>query len=422
MDNKKNKRSLWKEFITGVAATAIGVGLSFAVNNMVENHKKDLARRQTAMMAVYDIDETVRLLKEYRQKEDQFFKVTMYMATHREEIDNVSVDSLRMAITYLAEDLATVYEWADDTKEKAFNSSMDAWQNLENTKFYDNVQKCYRRRAELLKTMNTDLVFKRPISDADFNNYFLQVKDSDLDYSGSLNEKALARLLKKSMKQPLTTRYLRTYFLRNAVYSNCIDEMVRLNQENKFMMDITDNDIEEYIRKNVDKTRPATAKKLVGEWVATQDDNHKQEYNLNADKTVTLTGDAIFNMSVYAQEEDVMVAVNCPITYRIEGKWELERDSLKIELDAQTSEILAIDIDLSNLPKATVEREKDSLRTMRQQLEARILRFIKESDWSSSNQVSLDMTGNIMFWTLRGENLWGQMETAQQQLVRKPRE
>ena len=37
--------------------TAIGVGLTFAVSNWVENDKKAQVQRQTAMMAVYDIDE-----------------------------------------------------------------------------------------------------------------------------------------------------------------------------------------------------------------------------------------------------------------------------------------------------------------------------------------------------------------------------
>lgn len=76
---KKNIPSWWKEFLTGVMATAIGVGLSFAVNNMVENHKKDQVRRHTAMMAVYDIDEIARQLKGFRQKEDLYFKVTTYI-------------------------------------------------------------------------------------------------------------------------------------------------------------------------------------------------------------------------------------------------------------------------------------------------------------------------------------------------------
>ena len=418
---KINARFWWKDFLTGVTATAIGVGLSFAVNNMVENHKKDQARRLTAMMAVYDIDEITRHLKEERQKEDIYYKVAMYMATHQEEIDSSSVDSLRMAVTYLAEDLSEVADWEDDSKEKAFNSSMDAWQNLENTRFYDNVQTCYRRRSELKKTMEKDLVFKRPLSDNDFNDFFLQVKDSELDYNGSLNATALAKLIKQVLQQPTATRYLRTFFLRDALYNKCIDDLFRLNQENKFMMDFTEKDIEEYKRTNVDKTRPATVKKLIGEWVESQDENHTEVFCLNSDKTATLTGSAIFNMSIYVQEEDVTIPINCPITYHIDGTWDMVSDSLKMDFDAETSEILSVEMDLSNLPKTAFERERDSLDTMNKHLENQILKYIRSSEWSVSNKVSLDMTGNIMFWTSQQTTPWGQVVTEQQQLMRNPR-
>ena len=44
-----------------------GVGLTFAVSNWVDNHKKLQVQRQTAMMAVYDIDEIIREMNFYNQ-------------------------------------------------------------------------------------------------------------------------------------------------------------------------------------------------------------------------------------------------------------------------------------------------------------------------------------------------------------------
>ncbi len=416
---KKNTRAWWKDFIIGVTATAIGVGLSFAVNNMVENHKKAQARRQTAMMAVYDIDQIVRELKEYRQKEDRYYKVASYLATHQDEIDSISMDSLRIAIVYLTEDIAAIYKWADDSKEKAFNSSMDAWQNLENTRFYDNVLMCYGQRSELLKTMESDVVFKRPISDEEFNDFFLQAEDSELDYSGGLDGRAMARLLKQVLPRVTTTRFLRTYFLRVASLAKCSDELVRLNQENKFLMNFTDKEIEDYIHNNVDRTRPATAKKLQGEWVASIDDDRTQVFRLNPDNTATFTSDVIYNMSLYVQEEDVTVALNCPMSYRIEGNWAVEKDSLKMDFNPETSEILSFDMDLSSLPKAALQHGQDSLARMRQNVKDYIHNYIKQSGWSMAYKVSLDVTGNIMFWTNQYTNQFGDAETEQQQLVRR---
>ena len=419
---KKVSRAWGTDFITGVLATAIGVGLSFAVNNMVENHKKDQARRHTAMMAVYDIDEIARQLREYRQKEDILYNVTQYMSTHQEEIDSAQLDTLRMAVTYLTEDVAEFPKWADDTKEKAFNSSMDAWQNLDNTRFYDNVQACYRLRSELLKSMETDVIFSRPLSDEEFNRFFLQVSDQELDYSGGMGPEALARLLKQVLKQPTATRYLRTYFLRTNVLGKCADDLVRLNQENKFMMNITDADIGEYIRKNVDKTRPPTVRKLTGDWMDHQDEDRWMEFSLRPDMTASLTGHVVFNLSIYLKEEDVTVGLNCPVVYSIQGQWSLQQDSLKMVYDPATSEILSFDVDMSNLPKSALEREKDKLETWKQEYQDGIMETIRQNTWSWTDLASLDMTGNILFLKSQHTTAWGQTETGTQQLVRKQKE
>ncbi|MBO4566831.1 MAG: hypothetical protein J5695_06360 [Bacteroidales bacterium] len=417
--NKEKKGFLWKEFLTGVLATAIGVGLSFAVNNMVENHKKEQARRHTAMMAIYDIDEIVRQLKEYRQKEESYFKIALYADTHQDELDDISIDSLRIATIYLIEDNSSTIPWTDDSKEKAFNGSMDAWQNLQNTQFYDNVLTCYRLRNELLRMMETELVFRRPFSDESFNDYFLKVNDTDLDYSGSLNKESLARLLRQILQQPTATRFLRTYFLRNASYIGYADKLEILNRENKVLMGITSKDIDDYIKTNVDKTRPATAKKIAGEWETGQDETRTEMFRFNPDNTVTLTSNTPFSMSYYLEEEGITVALECPISYGIDGTWEIVRDSLKMAFDPESCKLLSFEMDLSHFPKSALERQKDSLDIKRQKVKDYVLEYLKSADWSLTDKVALDITGNVMFLTSERTTSWGETETDQQQLVRK---
>ena len=93
-----NLNDWWKQFLTGVMGTAIGVGLTFAVSNWVDNHKKDQVQRQTAMMAVYDIDEIVRLMKDEAQEEDLVFPILSHLTAHPERLDMTSPDTLRMAV------------------------------------------------------------------------------------------------------------------------------------------------------------------------------------------------------------------------------------------------------------------------------------------------------------------------------------
>ncbi|MBQ9397008.1 MAG: hypothetical protein IJU08_00755, partial [Bacteroidales bacterium] len=231
--SEKRKRTFlndwWRQFLTGVMGTAIGVGLTFAVSNMVDNHNKAQVRRQTATMVVYDIDEMIREMKQDLQWEKTLYPVAMSLVSHPEKLDVVSIDSVKQAVAYLLEDVTSIPDWANDTKEKAFTGGMDAWQNLENTRFYDNVQKCYLRRADLFRTVQKDLVFRRPISEALFDQFVAGISIDDLSDDGSLSEESLRKLVKQMCDKPETVRYLREYRLRNMVYNELIDELTRLN-------------------------------------------------------------------------------------------------------------------------------------------------------------------------------------------------
>ena len=42
-DKRKERRSWWMQFLISVIGTAIGVGLTFAVSNKIENRKPKIA-------------------------------------------------------------------------------------------------------------------------------------------------------------------------------------------------------------------------------------------------------------------------------------------------------------------------------------------------------------------------------------------
>ena len=152
-----------KELLLTIVGTAIGVGLTFFVNDKVEDAHQRAAQRETAIMAVCDIDEITQGLKDEIQLEDSLFRVTMYVSTHQELIDLLPMDTLDMAFKYLYDDPTVVKEWTADTKENAFNSGIDTRMNLGNNQFYDNVQSCYYVRRSLMKVMEDAPMFRRPI-------------------------------------------------------------------------------------------------------------------------------------------------------------------------------------------------------------------------------------------------------------------
>lgn len=417
MDNKKY--NWWRGFLTTLLGTTIGIILTFGINRLVESYKTSQAQRQTAMMAIYDIDEIIRQLKEYKEKEDAYFEVTSYLYTHQEEIDSVSSDSLRMAAQYLLEDLAYSPEWADDSKEKTFSGGLEARQNLKHTQFYDNIRECYRLRREVLNLLEKDRVFKRPISDEYYQQFIQNLDDDELDYNGGLDERSILKLLKHAFNQHATVLYLRQYFIRRDVFIRQISIIDGLNRENKFMMGITAEDMAEFIREKIDKTKPATEQLLYGEWEYIFESGDTSTIRLNQDKTASYVCTSKNSLDLYISAIGKHVPVVVPAVFCIKGKWTLIGDSLKLVYDTKTSEILSFDMDFSIIPKSVLEQKKDSIEIKKQNVKKYFLEQFRGMQWDRTYKVSLDLTNNIIFMEDDYKTPWGQTKTNKDQFVRK---
>ena len=403
-----------KELLMTFLGTTISIVLTFGTSALLDNREKAAQQRQTAIMSVYDIDEIIRMLKDDLKKETTFSEVTYYLFMHQEELDSISYDSLKMAVAYLVEDVATQPKWADDSKEKAFSGNIEVRQNMKYTQFYDNIRESYRLRRELLGYMEKDFVFSRPVSDADYQQFVQQLGFSDFDTDGNLTENASRSLLRHAFQQRSTELYLRYFFKRRDAYGYYIMHLIRLNRENKFMADITDNDMAEYVKKNVDKTKPVTAQQLIGMWEEQLVDNNVFHFKLNKDQTVVFICDEVNKLNLYLNDENIYVPILVPMTTRLKGHWSLEGDSLKMDFDNKTLEILAIDVDFSRLPKSALKRSKGK----KEAIKDLFIQVSKEKDWTVSRKVSFDLSGQIMVCEVPEKTLWGTTKTTTTQMVR----
>ena len=403
-----------KELLMTFLGTTISIVLTFGTSALLDNHQKAAQQRQTAIMSVYDIDEIIRLVKEDMEKEKALSEVTYYLFTHQEELDSVSTDTLKMAIVYLVENVSEKPEWADDSKEKAFSGNIEVRQNMKYAQFYDNVRESYRLRRELLGHLEKDIEFSRPVSDTDYHQFVQQLDFTDFDTDGNLSENASRSLLRRAFQQNTTGLYLRYFFKRREAYSYYISHLVHLNRENKFMADITDDDLAEYVKKNVDKTMPATAQQLIGTWEYQLFDNDVFHYKLKKDQTVELICDAVNKLDLYLQDEEMYVPILVPTSTRLKGHWRLDGDSLKLDFDNKTLEILSIDVDFSKLPKSALKRSKGQ----KEGIKNTFIQVFKQKDWSSSFKVSFDLSGQIMVCEEQEKTLWGTRKTTTNQMVR----
>ena len=403
-----------KELLMTFLGTTISIVLTFGTTALLDNREKAAQQRQMAIMSVYDIDEIIRMLKEDMEKEIALSEVTNYLFTHQEELDSVSFDTLKKAVIYLVEDVIGLPEWADDSKEKAFSGNIEVRQNMKYTQFYDNIRESYRLRRELLGCIEKDIEFSRPISDADYRQFIQQLDFGDFDTDGNLSENASRSLLRHAFQQRSTGLYLRYFFKRRENYAYHIMQLIRLNRENKFMADITDDDLAEYVRKNVDKTMPVTAQQLIGTWEYQLVDNDVFHYNLKKDQTVELICDAVNKLDLYLKDEKIYVPILVPTTTRLKGHWRLDGDSLKMDFDNKTLEILAIDVDFSKLPKSALERSKGQ----KEAIKDMFIQISKQKDWTVSRKVSFDLSGQIMVCEEQEKTLWGTTKATTTQMVR----
>ena len=403
-----------KELLMTFLGTTISIVLTFGTTALLDNREKAAQQRQTAIMSVYDIDEIIRMLKEDMEKEKVLSEVTNYVFTHQEELDSMSSDTLKMAVAYLVEDMTEKPEWADDSKEKAFSGNIEVRQNMKYAQFYDNVRESYRLRRELLGHLEKDIEFSRPVSDTDYHQFVQQLDFTDFDTDGNLTENASRSLLRHAFQQRSTELYLRYFFRRRENYAYYIMYLIRLNRENKFMADITDDDMAEYVKKNVDKTMPVTAQQLIGTWEEQFVDNNVFHYKLKKDQMVEFIYDTVNKLDLYLKDEKMYVPILVPTTTRLKGHWELKGDSLKMNFDNKTLEVLAIDVDFSKLPKSALERSKGQ----KQRIKDVYIEMYQQKDWTISRKVSFDLSGQILLYEEQEKTLWGTKKTTTNQMVR----
>ena len=403
-----------KELLMTFLGTTISIVLTFGTTALLDNREKAAQQRQTALMSVYDIDEIIRMLKEDMEKEKVLSEVTNYVFTHQEELDSMSSDTLKMAVAYLVEDMTEKPEWADDSKEKAFSGNIEVRQNMKYAQFYDNVRESYRLRRELLGHLEKDIEFSRPVSDTDYHQFVQQLDFTDFDTDGNLTENASRSLLRHAFQQRSTELYLRYFFRRRENYAYYIMYLIRLNRENKFMADITDDDMAEYVKKNVDKTMPVTAQQLIGTWEEQFVDNNVFHYKLKKDQMVEFIYDTVNKLDLYLKDEKMYVPILVPTTTRLKGHWELKGDSLKMNFDNKTLEVLAIDVDFSKLPKSALERSKGQ----KQRIKDVYIEMYQQKDWTISRKVSFELSGQILLYEEQEKTLWGTKKTTTNQMGR----
>ena len=377
----------------GVLGTSIGVALTFGLNGMLSRRQQDRVQRLTAIMIIHDIDESIDILRGKKDQEEENGKLLQYAMDNRDSLDKMSYDTLT-SITFAMLDRLSDFRF-DTSKEKIFNSDLDTWQNLGNMKFIDNVQSFFYDRQSFEDSFNSEEVWARPVSREEYMQLFMG--------EGWLTQERVCEILAPFLKEKLHDKRV-TYFIDVASYrlrelNRKIDEWKALNEENKFLMGITDRELEEYVNSMVVDGVRVKKRSLLGTWNLFMEENNNYDYTFNSDHSFSV----IVNRSDEGYWEYWSGAIKTRTVYN--GTWDMKGDSLIMVFSPFTPGEEDIEIDGSGLvPK---EGKRDSLDSWLNHAHENSLEEYREScGQRSAFRARMDSSKDKMKWTDEEESVY----------------
>ena len=386
MEKKTTRKKIdWQQFFITVIGTAIGVALTFVVSGILERRNKAQAQRLTAIMVIHDIDNTVNIFQSWKDNEEKGKALLVYALEHKDQKEAIPSDTLMNVLNLLVRS-KTEYHF-DTSKEQIFNSDADTWQNLENMKFIDNVQEFFYERQRFLEIANNAEWFREPIPDEEYMQVIMN--------SGWVTEEEyfteLWAFLRDKLQDKRVAYYINVSHARVEALTQYIDKFTLLNEENKFIMGITDQELEDYVNSLHNNGIALTKGDLPGRWLfASRDQN--MEYTFHSDNTYTYSN---AKNSSYVKTPYWSGVYTVKVTYK--GTWALQRDSLVLTPDYASSDVL---LDPSGI---VVEKDGEKIfADWLNQYQETTLNYFREEDdkeYQYAIKARLDSSRDKMEWT-----------------------
>lgn len=313
-NTNSNPKSMFREIALTTIATSISIILTFGTAHFIEVKHKKNAGRQTAMMVIHDMENSIKYLRDIAKDEEKYRKMTEDVLEHMENIDSLDVEKAWEVFIYISSttDKLNLYR-LDDSSERVFLSSQDSWKNIDNAAFIDAVQEFYTYRHEIFDYINASDQYQKPIG-------------SDVIYQHQLNHEDASTNIHEILKQTLPTKEVRYYLNyssgRQMQLNQFADQMQHYSDVCKFNMGITDEELEEYVRKTKRTGRNLEESELIGRWIKKATDEENSTVEFFKDHTFTQTDIAHISHPMYNGRVDTK--------YTLRGTWELNDDTLNV--------------------------------------------------------------------------------------------
>ncbi len=318
-------KGMVKEIFMTVIATTISIILTFGTAAWQEKCKKDELRRQMAMMVINDVDKTISVVEKMLAREDEGFSATRYVKDHLDNFETISLDSVNMFLGYISNLSISTDREFNMSNEHIFNSSQESWNTLENIPFIENVQSIYHIRSLLNKAIETHYLFRKPISDEEI--YRLVMVDNVFK-----DKATLKAFCEKWINDQRTLSYQNYDYDRRELFKKTLYEIRNLNESNKFLMNITDDDMKEFVEKTIKQVHTPQQQEVIGHWVQANEEDRVDGYEFFKDHSLKYQSVSLLPHPAYYGK--------IAITASLGGKWSLDDDSLIVVMDPQSVDIV----------------------------------------------------------------------------------
>lgn len=327
MKEKIRKSKFWqkmkaagiaKSLLLSVMGTTISIILTFGTSRYFDHRKKLANGRQLAIMAIHDIDNTVKVFEEYADHEYQLSLQAQYLQEHLETLEDIGFDTLSAVFDYLlADNFVGEGYILDEANEKVFLSSQDAWKNIDNATFIDRVQTFYNERHEFYNYLTTSLEWHKPLEESEF----IQRKIHTPDYSFDI-----VSYLKELLRRDDVGYYIAYSSLRQQLFNSTSQKWHNVSDECQFLMGISDREKEDYIKSRERKGYLASEHQLLGRWLAKDKGNREEK----REQILEFCKDHTATFTTISYESSHLYIGNIVTKCIARGTWNLLGDSVTV--------------------------------------------------------------------------------------------
>ena len=221
----------WSNTLASTIGTIVGIVLTFGTSHLIEGRQEAARERHIALMVIHDIDDYCNLVESTVKELEEIDSINNFI------LDYVSEDSVEIAdstLEFFDEKLFVLNDWTyNSTTQNIFNSNIEIWQDVSDKNFIVNTGKCF----DLISSIEKEKEKYYSYNSQAFDSYVTNVEPVLTD------ETSLRQDIQRTIQEADVELALRHLSSCLTIYKNRLDFIRRFNEDNKKIMNISDEEL-----------------------------------------------------------------------------------------------------------------------------------------------------------------------------------